>query len=57
MAAHICAAVAFPPRLNGGSETGHISLNSNVGFQVSDAPEDNLLQEFPLGEGVYVTDL
>ena len=57
MAAYSCAAVAVPPGLNGGTATGHVFLNANVGYQLSDAPENSRLQEFPAGGGLYMTDL
>ena len=55
--AYFVAGAAFPPGLNDGYGSGHIFLNANVGYQLSDAPETSRLQEFPAGGGLYMTDL
>ncbi len=57
LAAHFCAAAAFPPGLKGGIGSGQIYLNANVGYQLSDEPEGSRLQDFPLGGGLHMTDL
>ena len=55
--AYFVAGAAFPPRLRSGSGAGHVFINSNVGFQLSDRPEDSRLQDFPVGGGLYMTEL
>lgn len=57
MAAYFAAGAAFPPGLNGGSGTGHIFLNANVGFQRSHAPEGGRLLDFPQGGGLHMSDV
>lgn len=57
LAAHFCAAAAYPPGLHGGPGAGHIFLNANVGYQLSGEPEGSRVQDFPLGGGLHMTDL
>ncbi|WP_298824688.1 matrixin family metalloprotease [uncultured Piscinibacter sp.] len=57
LAAHFTAGAAFPPGLRGGSGSGHIFLNSNVGFQIATSEEGSRLQDFPKGGGLHMTDL
>ncbi len=57
LAAHFCAAAAFPPGLRGESGSGYIFLNANVGYQLSAAPEGSRVQDFPLGGGLHMSDL
>ena len=55
--AYFCAAAAYPPGFKRGSGTGHIFLNANVGYQLSDAAEGSRLEDFPRGGGLHMTDL
>jgi hypothetical protein len=55
--AYLGAGAAFPPGLNGGSGVGHIFINYNVGYQLSIRPENSRLQDFPAGNGLYMTDV
>jgi hypothetical protein len=55
--AYFAAGAALPPGLNGGFGSGHVFLNSNVGFQLSRAPEGSRLQDFPEGGGLHMTDV
>lgn len=57
LAAHFCAAAAFPPGLHGGHGSGHVFLNANVGYQLSAAAEGSRLEDFPRGGGLHMTDL
>lgn len=57
LAAYFIGGAAFPPGLNGGHGAGHIFLNSNVGFQRSQAPLASRLLDFPEGGGLHMTDL
>lgn len=57
LAAYFCAAAAYPPGLHGGHGSGHIFLNANVGYQLSDEPDGSRVQDFPLGGGLHMSDL
>jgi hypothetical protein len=57
LVAYFAAGAAMPPGLNGGFGSGHVFFNSNVGFQLSRAPEGSRLQDFPEGGGLHMTDV
>jgi hypothetical protein len=55
--AYFSAGAAFAPPPNGGSGAGDIFFNTNVGYQIATGPENGLLQDFPVGGGLYMTDV
>lgn len=57
LSAYFSAGVSFPPALIGSAGHGHILINANVGFQLSDAEEGSRLPDFPAGGGLHLTDL
>jgi hypothetical protein len=54
---HCLSGAAFAPPPNEGSIAGDIFFNANVGFQLSNAPEDSELSPFPEGYGLHMTDV
>lgn len=57
LSAYFTAGAALPPGLRDQSGSGHIFLNSNVGFQRGRVEEGSRLQDFPVGGGLHMTDL
>jgi hypothetical protein len=55
--AYFSAGAAFAPPPNGGSGAGDIFFNTNVGYQLATVPENSLLQDFPVGGGLYMSDV
>jgi Matrixin len=55
--AYCTAAETFAPPTNVGTVAGDIFLNRNVGYQWSNAPEGAELSPFPVGGGLYMTDV
>ena len=50
-------AVGYAPPPNGGTGSGDLLFNTNVGFQLASGTEGSALQEFPLGGGLYMNDI
>ena len=55
--AYFSAGAAFAPPPNGGSGAGDIFFNTNVGYQLATDAENSLLQDFPVGGGLYMSDV
>ena len=56
-AAFSSAAVGFSPPPNGGTGSGDLLFNTNVGFQLASAAEGSALQLFPAGGGLFMNDI
>lgn len=57
LVAYFCAATAFGPPPNGGTGSGDVFFNTNVGYQMATDPEGSRLQDFPVGGGLYMIDV
>ena len=50
-------AVGYSPPPNGGTGSGDLLFNTNVGFQLASGAEGSALQQFPQGGGLYMNDI
>lgn len=50
-------AVGYSPPPNGGTGSGDLLFNTNVGFQLAGGTEGSALQQFPQGGGLYMNDI
>ena len=50
-------AVGYSPPPNGGTGSGDLLFNTNVGFQLASGAEGSALQLFPQGGGLYMNDI
>ena len=57
LAAFFCAGTTFGPPPNGGTGAGDVFFNTNVGYQMARGAEGSRLQDFPVGGGLYMTDV
>lgn len=51
------AAVGYSPPPNGGTGSGELLFNTNVGFQLASGTEGSALQLYPQGGGYYMNDI
>ena len=51
------AAVGYSPPPNGGTGSGELLFNTEVGFQLASGPEGSELQLYPAGGGYYMNDI
>ena len=50
-------AVGYSPPPNGGTGSGDLLFNTNVGFQLASGSEGSALQQYPQGGGFYMNDI